>query len=626
MIIKKLGVFIGTVGLITALMIGCGSSDTSHDDIENEGFTGTTFSFILEGLANGMLSYATGDVMGNFLSLLGWGDSGSSEEEQTLKNINKTLTAISGELKTIESTLLEIIKEIDIEEHEIKNDVDWPRDAIDFIKTAHQDLNSSAYYYDLNGTLHRYKPGEGNQTAIRKLASTFLDTYILKDRVTSISDAIEGNPTPLLSNYIAEVIDKLHYNDDRLQEQYKGFETYTSQLLNYQIMGVNEVIEATKILDGNSSAEIYLNEIYMPMLIEEVDNIDSPSSFIYNAVSLVLKNAPLYGQFLPTSAESILKRAEFYRLLVTGTDDDKFGLRLFHISTADRPAAPDYLLASKDGAHFHACYASRHKVEGRPYDQWDGNNVDSNTTYRVVKYACDSLPEYSMPVGTYGIYTFDTSGKVLLTTAEVANYDSNYTKKDDGNISYGLGLMQDYIDNRFTESWGHWSQQKHSDVNSKISGSANDWPIEIYFKRDDNTYTTTTSGSTELDGHFHYSGSTDKKITIDYYVKFYLKASAQKVYLGNQPYASAAYRTGVWDSTEGKIECDYEHSLNAGSGHSYSEYRYPKHTCTFTAQPGHHYYVYFKMFIKGDQTDDGWDITAVSKLEKVYRVYVKFEE
>jgi len=257
-------------------------------------------------------------------------------------------------------------------------------------------------------------------------------------------------------------------------------------------------------------------------------------------------------------------------------------------------------------------------VKGHPYDQWNDDSVDSNTDYRVVEYACGSVP-----VGTYSIYPSESSGSNMLTTAEVAKYDASYAQKDDGNITYGLGLMHDYINNRFVESWGHWSLQKHADENVHIFGSVNDWPvgIKINFQNQYSDF----YGSTELDGHFTYSGSTDKKMTIDYHAKIYLKASAEKVYLGSQPWAESGYKTGVYNATEHNEICSFEHTLKAGSGHSYSEYDHPQHACTFTAKPGHHYYVYFKMFNKGDETDD-WDVSAESKLEEVYRVYVKFDE
>ena len=422
------------------------------------------------------------------------------------------------------------------------------------------------------------------------------------------------------------LLSKMSYSDTILATEYEGLEHFTSILLNNQVTGVNLMVEAKKVNESNESAQQYLDcfvkkDSKIPqcnMLYDEIDNMNNPNSFIHNAVSLVLTNMPLYDPFLYTSGETSLKRAEFYRLLVTGTKDTEFGLRLFHISTEDMPVAPYHLYASKDGSTFHNCTASRHTVKGRPYDQWDSNRVDSNTAYRVVEYACGSVP-----VGTYSIYPSESSVSNVLTTVEVANYDADYTQKDDGNITYGLGLMHDYISNRFVESCDHWSQQKHADENVKIFGSANNWPIgiEIDFQNQFSDF----YGSTELDGHFVYSGSVEKRMTIDYHARFYLEAYAEKVNLGSKPWAEVGYKTGVWNATDGN-ECSFEFSVKKNSGDdSYSEYKDVYHGCTFTAKPGQHYYVYLKMFNKGDITD-GWNVTAISKLETVYRVYVLFDE
>jgi len=78
--------------------------------------------------------------MGNFLSLLGWGDSGNNEEEQTLKYINSKLTQISDEIVTIEGELQTILTDIKVSEDSIKNDVDWSRDVINNINTATQSM------------------------------------------------------------------------------------------------------------------------------------------------------------------------------------------------------------------------------------------------------------------------------------------------------------------------------------------------------------------------------------------------------------------------------------------------------------------------------------------------------
>ena len=629
MTIKKIGVLIGTVGLITVLVIGCGSSSTNYTENNNtdnnsteigigigaENFYGAAFSFILKGLAHGMISEIGGDVMGNFLALLGWGDSGNSQEEQTLKDIDSKLTQISSELVTIEYELKEILTDIKVSEDSIKNDVDWPRDAVNNIDTATQALQELGV--DANGT--KIKPGEGNPTKIADLASDILSAggYDIPLQVMAIYNAIEGNPTPLLSNYVDQVILQLPNNDnENLQKAYQGFEYYTSELLNYQIKGVNLAIEAYKAQDDNSSAQKYLNcydsDMYgtseCNLLYKEIGDMDNPTSFIYNAVSLVLKDAPIYNPFLPTSAESILKQAEFYRLLMTGTDDKKFGFRLFHISTADMEKAPDALDVNGPEYDARCDLSSRHSVKGREYDFWNDNTVKASTDYNVVEYNCGHVPN-----GKYSIYDHTT----LLGYAEVSQYDTNYDLNSSGTISYGFGLVTNSIANRFAESSDKWSFQKHPKDNTHISGGPNSWPLEIYFDR--NSEYGEISGSTELDGHFYYVGSADRSIEVDYHVQFYLKTST------DYAYATVGYNTGVYNVTDSNIECKFDYSLSSDES-SKSEHRDVIHHCDFTAKPEHHYYVFFKMFILGKITGDGYSVTATSKLEKVDSVYVKFSD
>ena len=123
-----------------------------------------------------------------------------------------------------------------------------------------------------------------------------------------------------------------------------------------------------------------------------------------------------------------------------------------------------------------------------------------------------------------------------------------------------------------------------------------------------------------LDGKFYYDGSTDRWIGVDYHVQFYLETST------DYAYATVGYNTGVYNATDSHIECKYDDGSLTSNNSSHSEHNDIIHHCGFTAKPGHHYYVFFKMFIHGNITGDGYSVTAISKLEKVDSVYVKFKE
>ncbi len=619
------------------LLFSTGCSDKSHYvdnnesnntitvELGSEGFTGSVFSFILKGLANGMLKSAGSDVMGNFLNLLGWGDSGSNEEAQTLNDIDNTLHEISSELTVIEGELKEILTDIKVSEDSIKNDVDWPRDAVTKITTATQEMQ-------LLGV--DTKPGEGDHTKIANLAANILGAeYNIQNQVMSIYTAIEGNPTPLLSNYIDQVMLQLPYNDnENLQKAYQGFEYYTSELLNYQIKGVNLVIEAHKAQDDNSTAQEYLNcynsDMYnvgeCNILYKEIGDMDNKTSFIYNAVSMVLRDAPIYDPFLPTSAESIFKRAEFYRLLMTGAEHNKYGLHLFHISTADMEKSPDTLIATAPELSFSInCNASsRHIVTGRAYDFWEGNTVKASTDYNVVEYVCDYLPN-----GTYSIR--EGSGK-LLGSAEVSQYDTNYDLNSSGTISYGFGLLTHNIANHFTESSDKWTIQKPSGENyySSTSGSANDWPIKANASSKMGQDEYESNAHIELDGHFVYDEDAEERtMYVAYHAKFYTKAVVPYYTDDWGGDADSYFYVGVHDLTSGGAasdDCHYKsyYHLHASRGDDKSGHHYPSRYCSFTAKPGHHYFVYFKMIAKASATYDG--AAAESELDTVYGVNIKF--
>lgn len=619
------------VGLALATATGCGggSSDDLHHDnnktgVWNDSFTGSSFSFIFKGLAQGMLNKVGYDIMGDLFSLLGWGNSGSTDEEKTLKNISAKLSAISTELGTIENTLRDIIKQIDIEEHEIKGDVNWPRDAIDFITTAHQDLNRSAYYYDVNGTLRRHLPGEGNRTKIVNDAHTFIDTYILEDRVTSISEAIHGNDTPLFVNYVGEVSEKLKINDDRLPDQYIGFETYASQLLNNQIMGVNELVEAKKVLESNTSAKLYLDTTYMPMLQREVDDLNVSTSFIYNAFSLVFKNAPLYGQFLPDEATTILQRAEFYRLLVGRKSYDDFGLRFFHIATADTsPATGSVFLYNNDNPI--ECPGNRYTVSGRAYDFWNGNSVRPSTDYNIVEYNCGAMPVASGE----NAYTVMTTANPLDSTiwgyVPVYAYDSGYDKNSSGPIAYGFGIYDDdgRTDERFPLNSDKWHTQVPGDDNYHswhdihLPGS---WSIET--KATGGYYE--SKARVELDGFFTYDGNESTTMYVDYSMQLYVKAHSPFYNSEGGGDAYCYYHIGVYDETDHAIKTvGKDYRLHAGPDHEYTHTNDETGTMSFTAEPGHTYYVYVNLISLVDGPDY---VYARTNLNSIDYIRIRFDD
>jgi len=252
----------------------------------------------------------------------------------------------------------------------------------------------------------------------------------------------------------------------------------------------------------------------------------------------------------------------------------------------------------------------------------DGNTVKPSMDYNVVEYHCD------VPNGTYKLYS-ESSDK-LLGNAEVSRYDTNYTKTDDGNISYGFALVTKNIPNRFTESSNKWSIQKPGKDNyySSTSGSANDWPIKAYASSKMGQAYYDSKAQIELDGSFYYDKDAEEKIMhVAYKAKFYTKAVVPYYTNDWGGDAYAYYWIGVHDATTGGTasdDCNRKsyYRLHASRDHDYSGNHYPEKYCTFTAKPGHHYYIYFAVEAKASASYDG--AVAESKLDTVDRVNVMF--
>ncbi len=638
---KKIAILAVTVSLFLLLAQGCHKSSSSYISDDNrteenttqielgsEGFTGSVFSSILIQLGNGMLGKVGMEVMGDFLPILGWGGSGNSEDEQTLKHINGQLTQISDELETIESELTTILKDIAVSKDSIKNDVDWPRDAIPEITSATQEL----YLLGIGDKGVALKPGEGNLSKIKELSRDILGAkYDIPTQVEAIYESIVGNPTPLFNNYINKVMLELSYNDTtNLHKAYQGFEYFTSELLNHQIKGVNLVIEAYKVQDDNSSAQNYLdcyssdklNEDVCNTLHKEIGDMSNSHSFIYNAVSLVLRDAPLYGDdFLPTSAESIFKRAEFYRMLMMGKDHTKFGLKLYHISTSDMKKSPDVYYVAKNREKMYLCNSARQTVKGRMYDFWKDNSVKESNDYNVVEYDCGSVPN-----GSYEIFTSDDLSDKSIGSASVTQYDTGYENNSSGTISYGFTLLTDNTDNHFTKSSDKWSIQKPSkdNYNSSTSGSANVWPVKAYAYNKKDGYE--SNAHIELDGSFTYAGDEARTIYVDYHARFYTKVDAPTSNATGGGDAYSYYYVGVYNLTDNKYassDCKNKtkYSIHASGGYKDSKHKAVTEVCSFTAEPGKTYYIYFKMIANECCNPN---TVAETELDTVYRVYIKF--
>ena len=634
--------FTGLLSTITVLTLfnGCHHSSRNNDINITEPtvkgvFIGNKISYILDNLSQGFLSTAGGDILGDFLYLLGWGDPSNDLQNKTLEDIDSKIRQIHIEITAMTTELKSLMHEIQYVDYDIKETVDWPRTANGHIYSVSRDL--------LLKRDGNKKAGEGNRTEIRAFAKDILDPNNgIRFDVDTIFEAIQGNDTPILQNHVNKALSRLHsYNDEDLPVAYKSFEYFTSIALENQVAGVNLVVEAHRAQDQNKSAKTYLDCFtgkatdcgVVPELYEEVLNMDNNYSFINNAVRLVLENAPLHdlhqnNTFLPDSAESILKRAEFYSLLVGETNTSKFGLHLFHISTKNMPEAPNTILVqSKQTQEQYLCNATRHSVTGRMYDYWEKNEISPKTEYNIVDYNCGALSD-----GTY-IIPKDLSTPSIPREVKIERYNQNYDKNSSGIIHYGFALLTSHIDNRFNQSSPKWSiyKEKDKNYNSETKGDANDWPIITKANHShEESVDTESMARMELQGHFKFTGTQDTDhpttITVSYHTGFYMQADAPFTDSEGGSDAWSTVNIGIWDEKHKKIIAQRKPiELHADTDHPHLKHN-PKDvygTFTFTPEENVNYYIFFTMTSKECCSDNAF---AMTNLNNVFDVFIDFSE
>lgn len=632
-IVKKI-ILVLIIGWIVTLAVGCQSDNSLDNDVGNdfatsdnvntlsEGWEGELAWFVVKGLANGFLSDAGGEIFGNVLVLAGLGDPDNAEEEKTLKNIDMTLGQIKAELSHIDDELDDLKTELHIDTDKILIATKWPAESITPINTGTRHLHDIMTNPD--GTFK--KPGEANQTDILTLADNVINKWDIDNAIQGIHDSILDNLFPI---FIDEAITSLSGNDTHLMEAYKGFENFSTKILNIEILGANLVVEAHKAHDDNRTAQLRYND-YKDMLYTEVSDMGNPNSFIYNAIKLVLNFATLYeDNKLSSDAISILKRSLFYRMLYTGIDKDKFGLRFLYISPASYPIEFTPLYAySKSNKNYYICENNGHyEVLGRTYDNWNANGVDAKNNYNVSEYHCDNVP-----VGEYEIYPENNLHSKQLGLVKVSNYNADYTQTDDGNITYGFGQFFDFTNNRFNASSTLWTHHSKVDGWGSITDDKS-WPISIETSHsawESNDLDDHMTGYTEIRGNFKYTGSETRKITVYYEADFMLYASVE-ARNKNQVFG---YSTGVHKVKPSQSECKHTYSkeLKTKLINNYiinDEKRKVNHTCSFTVKTGDEFYIYFKPFIEA--YTGLFSVLRLfpvleSHLLKVHKVHVKFEE
>lgn len=602
----------------------------AHAMNDNETEEGSSmFASIIRTSVEGFVGGATGDlggfVMGLILEKIGWGSQGDDEENKLLKKMNAKLDDILSDLQAIKESLNSLKAQLNLDMDIINKNILDPTAAITDIGTTHDEFNA---------TFGGIKSREGNQTKIRN----FIDNHIvnnfhIENDVNTIYDAIippDIAKTPALTNFANYVNDSYNQGYGTLTDAYNAMELYTSQLIVNQLKGVNLVVEAKHVEDGNASVKQYIDS-YQTKLHTMIGDPGNGESFIYNAYRLALMHVnPLPYKsgdtYFTNETTEMLKRAGFYRLLSTGSKS--FGPRILVFATQDIQSDNTFYIYNSEaviGSSGFDCTQSSGSVPGATYTYWDGNHIKPSNNYNV--YEC-SISDPINP-GTYDILdsnpyhprtdgTFDEPN--VIGQIKVEKYDGNYTLNTDGNYTYGhttffhrSGL------NHFGHDSPYWTSHT-SDMYLSHTYDTPPWGTGIVGWADgEYEYT----GHYEIDGHFHYDGSKARTLYIDYDAKYHIVTNSYYTGAGSSE-AHAYVHFGVWDATESKSAILFYNHHQDTVGEEKDTHQHPRGVAHFTAEPGHSYYVYFSMHEHGISGMEGDGTHSRVFLDEIYYIYLHF--
>ncbi len=578
----------------------CNDKDNSEKDIGAEGgsFYGNVIKFTMAGLMKGGISDIGGNILGHILDLLGWGDSGDSEEQQTLDEMNGKLDDIINALGEIGQELSDLMKMLGITEEEILANTNDPTEYITKIFTGHQALEQMAAGKN---------PGDLDQSTIDNFVYKVENVWDIANCINGIYIAIIPQTVvkaPVLNNYTDLLINRMQLGNGNVYTAYTSLELYTSQLVTNQLKGVNLIAE-TKNIDGDEkSTRIYLNDYYENFLKEEIDRPSNGQSFMYNVYRLALANIdvmPKDGKtFFSDEVVQSLKRAVFYRHS-TLYGDQPLGLQVLVITTQDiDDSNTDIIARNLDTGinYFYYPTETVTDVPGRVYDHWTNKySLKPSTLYNVYLYKA-SLGSENTPPGRYQMSDYFTYQKG---EAVVETYDEDYTLTDSGSLHYGLYIKfvrseMNRVDPMDTRMWGiAHDLGSHSAI---TAGDKRHWPLEITGKAD---------GSYGYDGwvqsqrYFYYTGEESATVYVDFSGEFsgHVTSYFNNSTGGSNAHAEAHF--GVWDYDASKRVSDLEGRLIYASKNDGNKpfWDFSKGTATFRAQRGHEYRCYFYLYVGG---------------------------
>ena len=556
---------------------------------EGTSYFGANIEQILEGLRDGATGELGGDTMGYILQLIFGGGSG---QQDILDDMNKKVNEILAMQEEILNKLDELLNEIEITKDEIIANTNDPTNAISKIDTSYKRLKG----------LSTAKAGTVSKETILAFIEYVENTEDIYNRVDRINSAIlplTSVKIPVIDNLVDLALTECNSSsswESELASSYAALEKYFMQLIYWQLMGVNLIIE-TKVFRkknnmpqiDNYSAKQYLDLYVSQMLVPQVEN------FMKNVSRLILNQSHMNvveTNFLPQNTADILSRANFFH--IQALNQAHYGLRGSFIATIPMDEALSLRASNDDSGDVYQSEKSTFsRATGVRYDYWKYHDVKPSTQYNICTYDFGDLP-----VGPYSI--LDDNNKSLA-KVDVETYKADYTKSSEGKIKYGHFLSYDVPGAKLAFSqnahWHWWSKDCYN-VNVRGSGTAGDrythLDQNVSYVDDKDTY----HGTAELDSAFTFNGDRGEGVTVHYSATAYGKANVDGVACGG---STISYEILLYDNTTHQTVRDFASNKKESSSWTRSIDEKPSGSFFFhDPSPGHEYYVAFVVHIEGE--------------------------
>ena len=386
-------------------------------------------------------------------------------EIELLKTMEGTLLDIENHLVDIDNKMDTVLLELSIDTNDILGNINDPREYIGNIYNFEQEL------YEIGKTSGECNtddgcyitPHQANQNDLDMLAAKILDYGPdgVHNQVNQIHLAITGSQSgnkPVLKNFTETLIKKtaVSSNVKKYENAYQALENYSMKLISGEIRGVNLLVDAD-LYQGNKNAAQAANDL-LHQNIQDIMSLSDISAgapaqygFIYNTVCLMLGFADPYydapghdANFLPDEAEEIFKRAEFLKRRLEG--DNTPIIVVYSITEAGEEVSELKLTGMGDiGCTCRPTRVTSHLIEGRGYDNWDGDKLKYNNQYRLNVHEFDLDTTAGPGVGDYYIH----GDGVNSTAVRVQAYNPDMTVNPEGDIFFGFGLLTKRDSSRF---------------------------------------------------------------------------------------------------------------------------------------------------------------------------------